>query len=54
MIWISSHAGITGNETANLEARQAISDELVDGRPPVAHGFLPNARRVMFQNKSSK
>jgi hypothetical protein len=54
MKWISSHDGITGNEAANLEASQAISGELVDGRPPIAHGFLPNARRVMFQDTSSK
>jgi ribonuclease HI len=54
MMWISSHAGMTGNEAANLEASQAISGELVDGRTPVAHGFLQNTRRVMIQNTLSK
>jgi hypothetical protein len=35
-------------------AKQAISGELVYGRPPVAHDFLPNASGVMFQDWQRK
>jgi hypothetical protein len=40
MIWISSHVGIGRNKQADLWARQAISVELVNGRPLVARNIF--------------
>jgi hypothetical protein len=40
----------SNDEAADVEARRAISGDLVYGRPPVASDFLLKAKRIMVQD----